>query len=125
MNLFLIASGGRALTFGEVVLLSVSGTLLVLLALTILALSVSLFKFFGKKTEKPPKADNPGTAAVPPATENPPPNTPQLDDNQLAAVLAAVSIELKLYHEDELPQLTFDYTPRQISGWSMANHSTN
>ncbi len=107
----------------DALVLSITGIVVVLLALLILSMVVSLFKSIDPQKGKVT------------ATETAPKNQPKkpeevsvsneitLDEHQTTAVLAAVTLELKLYHETEPAELTFDYRPRPISAWSMAGIS--
>ncbi len=111
--------------FGDVLSLSITGIIVVLLALLVLSFIVALFKFIGPKSATPKE---------PKKTEPPPPSAEEinkslffdvskLDDDQIAAVFTAIAIELKLYHEVRPQELTFDYQPKTINGWSMTSIS--
>lgn len=107
--------------FGDVLSLSITGIVVVLLALLALSLIVALFKLIGPKQ---PKVNEPKVKVTSKPTEEEINKSlffdvSQLDENQLAAVFAAIAIELKLYHEVQPRELTFDYQPKTINGWSM------
>ncbi|MCK5832377.1 OadG family protein [bacterium] len=122
MNPFLVVTNAGG-SFEDVLVLSITGIIVVVLGLFVLSLVVSLFRFLNPKSQVVVES-NPKIASQPPVEEINKSlffDVSQLDTNQVSAIFAAVSIELKLYHEIEPAELTFDYQPRAISPWSMAN----
>ncbi len=98
--------------------LSLTGILVVMIGLALLAVAVSLFKFFipnGKKEEdrQPTPTGAPEIAAE---------KIGQLDNDQLAAITTALTIEWRLYHEDKNSEPAFDYDGEKLSNWIMSSH---
>lgn len=107
--------------FGDVLSLSITGIIVVLLALLVLSFIVALFKLIGPKSATPvePKKNEPPQPSAEEINKSLFFDASQLDENQMAAVFTAIAIELKLYHEVQPQELTFDYEPKTINGWSM------
>ncbi len=123
MNPYLVVTGAGG-SFEDILILAVAGIVVVILALTILSIVVSLFRHLEPKDQSAvveEKHKAPSQPAVEEINKSLFFDISKLDENQITAIFTAISIELKLYHEIEPAALTFDYRPRSISPWSMAN----
>lgn len=120
MNPFLVITkeGG---SLADIITLSITGIVVVILGLVILSFVVSLFKhIFNKENEEPAIAKTSEVKIETKINKSLFFDVSKLDENQIAAIFAALTIEMKLYHENEPGELAFEYQPRNISGWTMA-----
>ncbi len=104
--------------FGDIVSLSITGILVVMSGLALLSIAVALFKYIIPGASKKPAVKK---------IERETPSKPvkkikHLDEDQIAAIATAVTIEWKLYHEKPNKQYTFDYKGERISSWTMSEY---
>jgi len=120
MNLFLVVtSEGGSLT--DILLLSITGIIVVILGLVSLSFVVWMFKhIFKTKQDVPVVVKEPKKSVEKKGDKSLSFKVSELDDDQLTAIFTALAIESKLYHEDEPLEPTFNYQPRNFSGWSIA-----
>ena len=120
MNPFLVVTkeGG---SLADIITLSITGIVVVILGLFFIAFVVSLFKhIFNEENEEPTIEETSETKIGAKINKSLFFDVSKLDENQMAAIFAALTIEIKLYHENEPEELAFKYQPRNISGWTMA-----
>ncbi len=119
MNPFLVVTkeGG---SLADIITLSITGIVVVILGLFFIAFVVSLFKhIFNKENEEPTIEETSEAKIGAKINKSLFFDVSKLDENQMAAIFAALAIEMKLYHENEPAELAFKYQPRSISGWAM------
>ncbi|HFD05164.1 MAG TPA: hypothetical protein ENJ25_03375 [Firmicutes bacterium] len=105
-------------TTGDILLFSVYGVLFVLGGLLLLSMTLFLFKFINKREMKKleAKKGNKDMEEIPAVEE-----LKHFDDDIVTAIIAAIAIEQKLYHEDTLSELTFRYRGENPSGWQISD----
>ncbi len=119
MNPFLVVTkeGG---SLADIIILSITGIVVVILGLFFISLVVSLFKhIFPAENEEPTPAKTSETKIGEKINKSLFFDISKLSENQIAAIFAALTIEMKLYHENEPAELDFEYRPRNISSWAM------
>lgn len=104
--------------FSDVISLSVTGIIVVLSGLALLSIAVALFKFVIPGASKGPIQKEMSEESSPETIEK----VHHLDEDQLAAIATAVTIEWKLYHEEPNKEYTFDYRGERLSSWTMSEY---
>ncbi|NIA23328.1 MAG: hypothetical protein GWP03_04115 [Proteobacteria bacterium] len=105
-------------SIGDVLLFSVYGVLFVLSGLLLLSLTLLLFKLINKREMKKLEMENKknNKEAIPEVGE-----LKHFDDDIITAIIAAIAIEQKLYHEDNLSELTLRYRGENLSVWQISD----
>ena len=105
-------------TTNDILLFSLYGVLFVLSGLLLLSLTLLLFKLINKREMKKleMEKDKKSKEAIPDIEE-----LKHFDDDIVTAIIAAIAIEQKLYHEDTLSELTFRYRGEDPSGWQISD----
>jgi len=103
----------------DVLGISITGILVVMFGLALLSLAVSLFKHFIPGAQKAP---TPIIAEDDEEPEMPIEKAHNLDEDQITAILTAVTIEWKLYHEEANSEYSFDYQGQSLSSWTISEY---
>ncbi len=104
----------------DILLFSVYGVVFVLSGLLLLSITLLLFKLINKRemrkleTEKETEKENVKAEEL-----------KEFDDDIVTAIITAIAIEEKLYHEDTLSELTLRYKGQNPSGWQMSDLVNN
>ena len=107
---------------GDILLFSLYGVLFVLTALLSLSVILLLFKFINKREmNKIEMEEKKKKREVTPEAEE----LRDFDDDIVTAIITAIAIEEKLYHEDTLSELTLRYKGENLSGWQLSDLVNN
>lgn len=104
----------------DILLFSVYGVVFVLSGLLLLSITLLLFKLINKRemrkleTEKETEKENVKAEEL-----------KEFDDDIVTAIITAIAIEEKLYHEDTLSELTLRYKGQNPSGWQISDLVNN
>jgi len=102
--------------------LSITGILVVMFGLILLATIVFLFKFVIPGVDVKAVQSAKKTESVAKAKQEQPEKLDKLDEDQLAAIVTALAIEWKLYHQDVNDELPFEFESKKISAWTMSDY---
>lgn len=101
----------------DVLTLSITGILVVLSGLFLLSLVVAQFKRINRDSAGKEIASTKSEPAEPEESKN---SRISFEDDEMTAIVAALTIEMRLYYDEEIGELPFTYEPKQPSNWANA-----
>jgi len=121
--LYPIAVAAITDSFSDILSLAITGIIVVLFGLLLLSFLVSLIKKLTDAVEGKNKSEKTQVPEIEIATSES--TKLDLNEDQIHAIITALMIEWKLYHEEELTELTYAYKPEPIADWVLSSYTNN